>query len=206
MGRERALSVSFGTWWSWLGEHFSLRLLLWAQRTIPRVTGAFDSLNQHVAGHPKHLLEGYTAPGVSRIGNDELLTLPMDVLIPAAMEHQIRADNAPYTSAQLTVEAANGPTTREADQFLNERGTIIVPDILANAGGVVVSYLEWVQNLQSFYWEEDEINSRLKSIMTRSFKEVWEFGTEHGVPLRLAATMLAVKRVADAVTTRGVFP
>lgn len=164
------------------------------------------SLNQHVARHPKRLLEGYESPGTVTIDNEELLTLPVNVLIPAAMEHQIRTDNAPYISAQVVVEAANGPTTREADQILNEQGTIVVPDILANAGGVVVSYLEWVQNLQSFFWEEAEINRTLKSIMTRSFKEVWDFGKEHGVPLRLAATMLAVQKVAEAVKTRGVFP
>jgi glutamate dehydrogenase (NAD(P)+) len=164
------------------------------------------SLNQHVARHPLHLLEGYESPGTVRIDNEELLTLPVHVLIPAAMEHQIRADNAPYISAQVIVEAANGPTTRDADEILNERGTTVVPDILANAGGVVVSYLEWVQNLQSFFWEEAEINRTLESIMTRSFKEVWEFGDAQRVPLRLAASMLAVKKVADAIATRGVFP
>jgi len=164
------------------------------------------ALNEHVARHPRHLLEGYAAPGVTTIGNAELLTLPVNVLIPAAMEHQIRADNAPDISAEVIVEAANGPTTREADEILNEQGAIVVPDILANAGGVVVSYLEWVQNLQSFFWEEDEINRKLQSIMTRSFAEVWDLGRTRDVPLRMAATMQAVKKVADAVTTRGVFP
>lgn len=164
------------------------------------------SLNQHVANHPKHLLEGYESPGTVNIDNQELLTLPVDVLIPAAMEHQIRADNAADIQAQVIVEAANGPTTREADHILNERGVTVVPDILANAGGVVVSYLEWVQDLQSFFWEETEINRLLKTFMTRSFKEVWEFGNAERVPLRLASSMLAVKKVADAVTMRGVFP
>lgn len=163
-------------------------------------------LNEHVAAHPRHLLEGYEAPGVEPIDNEELLTLPVDVLIPAAMEHQIRADNASYVSAPVIVEAANGPTTREGDEILNARGAVVVPDILANAGGVVVSYLEWVQNLQNFFWEEAEINRTLESIMTRSFNEVWEFGNAQAVPLRLAASMLAVKKVADAITTRGVFP
>ncbi|HSJ59360.1 MAG TPA: Glu/Leu/Phe/Val dehydrogenase [Anaerolineae bacterium] len=164
------------------------------------------SLNEHVAAHPKHLLDGYLSPGTSRIDNDELLILPVDVLVPAALEHQIHAGNAPYVQARVIVEGANGPTTPEADEILEERGTIVVPDILANAGGVVVSYLEWVQNLQSLFWEEDEINRELASIMTRSFAEVWELAHAEQVPLRLAASMLAVKKVADAITMRGVFP
>jgi glutamate dehydrogenase (NAD(P)+) len=163
-------------------------------------------INQHVATHPEHLLEGYQAPGVAQITNDELLTSDVDVLIPAALEHQIRADNAPYIRARFIVEAANGPTTREADDILNERGVLVVPDILANAGGVVVSYFEWVQDLQCFFWEEDQVNSNLERIMVRSFKEVWELSHSQNVPLRLGAYMLAVGRVASAIQTRGIFP
>jgi glutamate dehydrogenase (NAD(P)+) len=130
----------------------------------------------------------------------------VDVLIPAALEHQIRADNAPDVRAKMIVEAANGPTTREADEILNDRGVIVVPDILANAGGVVVSYFEWVQDLQCFFWDEDEVNQNLKRIMVRSFKEVWDFCQEQEAPLRLGAYMLAVDRVAGAVRARGIFP
>jgi glutamate dehydrogenase (NAD(P)+) len=164
------------------------------------------SINQHVAAHPQHLLEGYKARGVARVDNDELLTCRVDVLIPAALEHQIRADNAPFIQAKMIVEGANGPTTREADELLSTRGIIVVPDILANAGGVVVSYFEWVQDLQCFFWDEAEVNKNLKRILTRSFKEVWDYSREQNVSLRLGAYMLAVGRVAGAIGARGVFP
>jgi glutamate dehydrogenase/leucine dehydrogenase len=164
------------------------------------------SLNHHVATQPRHLLAGYSAPGLERISNEELLLSQVDVLIPAAMEHQIREDNAPSIQASLIVEGANGPTTREADAILNDRGVIVVPDILANAGGVAVSYLEWVQDLQSFFWREDEVNQALETIMVRSFQEVWDMSHEKQVPLRLGASMLAISKVADAVQLRGIFP
>ena len=106
----------------------------------------------------------------------------------------------------MIVEGANGPTTREADDILSDRGIVVVPDILANAGGVVVSYFEWVQDLQYFFWDEEEVNRNLRRIMIRSFKEVWQFSREQKVPLRLGAYMLAVGRVASAVRARGVFP
>jgi glutamate dehydrogenase (NAD(P)+) len=106
----------------------------------------------------------------------------------------------------MIVEGANGPTTRDADQILQSRGVIVVPDILANAGGVVCSYFEWVQDLQCYFWDEAEVNSNLKRILVRSFKEVWDFSQENDVPLRLGAYMLAVERVAGAVESRGVFP
>jgi glutamate dehydrogenase (NAD(P)+) len=164
------------------------------------------SLNRHVAGHPKYLLEGYQAPGVERITNEELLGADVDVLIPAALEHAIRADNAYRIRAGMIIEGANGPTTPEADEILNERGIVVVPDILANAGGVIVSYFEWVQDLQNFFWEEEEVNRKLEQIMVRSFREVWDFSQERFVPLRLGANMLAVSRVASAVQARGIFP
>jgi glutamate dehydrogenase (NAD(P)+) len=164
------------------------------------------SINQHVAAHPRRLLEGYQAPGTENISNDELLTSDVDVLIPAALEHQIRADNAPDVRAKIIVEAANGPTTLEADQILDDQGVTVVPDILANAGGVVVSYFEWVQDLQCFFWDENEVNQNLKRIMVRSFKEVWDFSQEQAVSLRMGAYMLAVDRVAGAVHARGIFP
>jgi glutamate dehydrogenase (NAD(P)+) len=164
------------------------------------------SINRHVSAHPERLLEGYEAPGVEEISNQELLVSDVDVLVPAALEHQIHADNAPSIRAKMIVEAANGPTTREADKVLNDRGIIVVPDILANAGGVVVSYFEWVQDLQCFFWEEAEVNSNLERIMVRSFKEVWDFSQAQQVPLRLGAYMLAVDKVANVLQARGVFP
>jgi glutamate dehydrogenase (NAD(P)+) len=163
-------------------------------------------VNKHVTAHPRRLLEGYEAPGVEKITNDELLVSDVDVLIPAALEHQIRADNASQVRASVIVEAANGPTTREADEILSDRGTTVVPDILANAGGVVVSYFEWVQDLQCFFWDENEVNHNLERVMVRSFKEVWDFAKEQDVSLRLGAYMLAVNRVASAVRVRGIFP
>lgn len=164
------------------------------------------AINQHVATHPQCLLEGYEAPFVEKINNHDLLTSEVDVLIPAALEHQIHADNAPYIRAKMIVEAANGPTTPEADEVLNDRNIIVVPDILANAGGVVVSYFEWVQDLQYFFWDEAEVNRNLKRIMVHSFKNVWNFSREKKVPLRLGAYMLAMDKVAHAVRSRGVFP
>ena len=163
-------------------------------------------INRHITNHPQRLLEGYAAPGVEKINNEELLISDTDVLIPAALEHQIRVDNAPYVQAKMIVEGANGPTTREADEILHARGVTIVPDILANAGGVVVSYFEWVQDLQCFFWDEEEVNRNLKRIMVRSFKEVWDFSQREEVSMRLGAYMLAVDRVAGAVQARGIFP
>ena len=164
------------------------------------------SLNRHVASHPHRLIEGYEAPGVEEISNDELLLCDVDVLIPSALEHQIRADNAPHVRAKMIVEGANGPTTPEADEILRDRGIIVVPDILANAGGVVVSYFEWVQDLQYFFWEEEEVHRNLERIMVHSFDRVWGYSQEQNVSLRLGAYMLAVDKVAEAVRSRGVFP
>jgi glutamate dehydrogenase (NAD(P)+) len=164
------------------------------------------SLNQYVAHHPGHLIAGYAAPGVEKITNAELLTSHVDVLIPAALEHQIHAGNAAYIAAKMVVEGANGPTTPEADKILQDRGVVVVPDILANAGGVIVSYFEWVQDLQFFFWEEEEVNRNLERLMVRSFSNVWDFSQEQHVPLRLGAYMLAVDKVAKAVHDRGIFP
>jgi len=163
-------------------------------------------LDRHVASHPKRLLAGYTAPGVEIVTNEELLECDVDVLIPAALEHQIRGDNAARIRARFIVEGANGPTTREADAILNDRGVVVVPDILANAGGVAVSYLEWVQDLQNFFWNEDEVNRQLQAIMIQSFRDVWDFSQAHDVPMRLGAYMVAVDKVADALQARGIWP
>jgi glutamate dehydrogenase (NAD(P)+) len=165
-----------------------------------------SGVSRHVADHPRRLLEGYEAPGVESISNQELLTSDVDVLIPAALEHQIHADNAPHVRAKMIIEAANGPTTTEADEILDDRGILVVPDILANAGGVVVSYFEWVQDMQCFFWEEAEVNRHLERIMVQSFERVWELSQRRQVPMRLGAYMLAVNEVADAVYTRGIFP
>ncbi|MCJ7557860.1 MAG: glutamate dehydrogenase, partial [Gammaproteobacteria bacterium] len=159
-----------------------------------------------VAAHRGYLLKEHQTPGVESISNDELLTCDVDVLIPAALEHQIRADNAAAIRAGVIIEGANGPTTREADDILRDRDIIVVPDILANAGGVVVSYLEWVQNLQRFFWEEADVNLQLERRMIRGFDEVWDYGQEKQVSLRLGAYMLAMHRVATAIGVRGIFP
>jgi len=163
-------------------------------------------VSRHVAVHPQRVLEGYGAPGVTSVSNQELLTCDVDLLIPAALENQICAGNAPYIQAKMIVEAANGPTTPEADEILNERGIVVVPDILANAGGVVVSYFEWVQDMQCFFWEEAEVNRHLERIMVEGFERVWEISQRRHVPMRLGAYMLAVNDVANAVHTRGIFP
>jgi len=135
-----------------------------------------------------------------------LLELPVDILVPAAMEGQVTGKNAARVRAQLIVEGANGPITPEADAILNDNGIAVIPDILANAGGVVVSYFEWVQDLQSFFWEEDEVNVKMHRIMTRAFNEVQAIQEREGVTMREAANMLGVRRVVEAVETRGIFP
>lgn len=154
----------------------------------------------------KNILQGYWEDGLSVITNKELLTLDVDILIPAALENQITEDIATETGAKIIVEAANGPTTNAADKILEERNIILVPDILANAGGVVVSYFEWVQNEQSFMWDEDYINSNLEKVMKKSFEEVWQVHKEKNVTLRMAAYMVALERVAKAKKIRGIFP
>jgi glutamate dehydrogenase/leucine dehydrogenase len=153
-----------------------------------------------------NLLKDYKKEGIKHISNQELLTLDTDILIPAALANQINKDNAPQIKARLIVEGANGPTTVEADEILNKKGVIIVPDILANAGGVTVSYFEWVQNLQNFYWQEDEINSKLNVIMCKAFESVYEIHKEKNVPLRSCAYVLALKKLAAVKKIRGVFP
>jgi len=145
------------------------------------------------------------APG-DHITNDDLLALPVDVLIPAALEGQVHGRNADHVAAKLIVEGANGPLTPEADRILAEKGVLVVPDILANSGGVIVSYFEWVQDLQSFFWEEDEVNQRLHRLMTRSFRDVLAVSENEGASMREAAYMLGVRRVVEAVQARGIYP
>ena len=135
-----------------------------------------------------------------------LLAAECDVLIPAALEQQLTAANAERVRARLVVEGANGPTTPEADQILAERGVRVVPDILANAGGVVVSYFEWVQDLQSFFWTEEEINDRLERLMVRAYREVAATAAERGVDLRTGALIRAIERVTEAIMILGIYP
>lgn len=130
----------------------------------------------------------------------------VDVLIPAAMENQITPENAGDIEAKVIVEGANGPTTPKADEILIDRGIPVVPDILANAGGVMVSYFEWVQDLQAFLWTEKEVNERLKDLMLKSYDDVLEIQQKEKVDLRTAAYILAVKRIAKAIELRGLFP
>jgi len=136
----------------------------------------------------------------------ELLGLECDILVPAALEGDLRADNAASVKARIIVEGANGPTTTEADRILHDNGRFVVPDILANAGGVIVSYFEWVQGLQSFFWSEEEVNSRLQEIMDNAFQEVLEVSQREKVNMRDAAYMVAIDRLARAITIRGTFP
>jgi glutamate dehydrogenase (NAD(P)+) len=140
------------------------------------------------------------------ISNDEVLTLPCEVLIPAALGGQLTSANAGAIQARLIVEGANGPTTTEADRLLRDRGVFIIPDILANAGGVIVSYFEWVQDLQFFFWKEDEVNSRLRDILTQAFQRTLSLARQQGADLRTAALMEAVTRVARATKLRGIYP
>jgi len=149
-------------------------------------------------------LEGY--PGADEITNEELLTLDCDILVPAALGGQITKDNAPDVKASMIVEGANGPLTNEADKILNERGAFIIPDILANAGGVVVSYFEWVQDIQAFFWHEKEINDKLRSIISNAYKSVRGLAKEKNVSNRMAALMLGIGRVAECAKIRGLRP
>jgi glutamate dehydrogenase/leucine dehydrogenase len=145
-------------------------------------------------------------PGASRISNDELLTMKCDILIPAALENVITLHNAEAVKARIVAEAANGPTTPHADEILARRGITVLPDILANAGGVTGSYFEWVQNQEGLLWDSDEVDQRLQKIMVRGFNEMLETMRKHHVPPRAGAMILAVGRVAEATLVRGLFP
>lgn len=145
-------------------------------------------------------------PGADTVSNEALLELPCEVLVPSALEGQINADNAPKLRTRLIVEGANGPVTPGADDILASRNITIIPDILANAGGVIVSYFEWVQGLQQFFWTEEEVNQNLERIMVRSFGQVLQVAGERNVSLRTAALIRAIDRVADALFTRGIYP
>ena len=144
--------------------------------------------------------------GGEPVTGEDLLALECDVLVPAALEGVITEHNADRVQARIVVEAANGPTTTEADEILHDRRIQVVPDILANAGGVAVSYFEWVQDIQAFFWTADEVNARLRRVMEDAYVDVLELAEERKVTMRRAATVLGVSRVAEAHTTRGLFP
>jgi glutamate dehydrogenase (NAD(P)+) len=158
----------------------------------------------------KHLKTGADSvvgyPGTDTITNEQLLELDVDVLVPAALEGVINEENAHRIKAKFVVEGANGPTTPDADAILEDRNVVVVPDILANSGGVAVSYFEWVQDLQAYFWSEDEVNDRLKVLMESAYDGVSALAAERGVSLRTAAQMIGVGRVADAHRTRGLYP
>jgi len=145
-------------------------------------------------------------PEADTITNEDLLELDCDILVPAALEEALHAGNADRVKARVIVEGANGPTTPEADAIFYDKGIFVAPDILANAGGVTVSYFEWVQDLQSFFWSEDEVNNNLEQIMVRSFGDVLAISKERDVSMRTAAYILAIDRVATATVLRGVYP
>ncbi|NCB16825.1 Glu/Leu/Phe/Val dehydrogenase [Aminivibrio sp.] len=162
---------------------------------------AFD----HVSNHPKRLLEGFTCDGCQKLDLPEVLFLDCDILIPAALEGVINGKNADKVKAKYIVEAANGPITPEGDAILDEKGILVVPDFLANSGGVIGSYFEWAQDLGGFFWSEEEYNDRLIRIMKDNFQRVWTYAKDKNVKMRRAAFMAAIQRVADAVRMRGVF-
>ena len=163
---------------------------------------------RYVRSQPRALLlkEYKRKRGDETVTNEEVLALDVDVLVPAALENQIHKDNADNVKAQIIVEGANGPITRQGNDILAEKKVYIVPDILANSGGVVVSYFEWVQSIYSFFWGVDEVNENLKKIMVKSFTEVWDTSKKENVTMRDAAFILAMKKIAKAVEMRGIFP
>ena len=149
-------------------------------------------------------VEGF--PGTEPISSTAVLEVPCEILIPAALENQITLQNAEKVKARIVAEAANGPTTPDADLVLHNRGIMVIPDVLANAGGVTVSYFEWVQDLQELFWDEDDVNRRLERVMTKAFADVHAMSIKHNVELRTGAYILAIDRVADATRTRGIWP
>jgi glutamate dehydrogenase/leucine dehydrogenase len=158
--------------------------------------------------HRHFLQQGTIAdfPGCDRITNEELLALPCDILVPAALENVIHRENASRVRAKILAEGANGPVTPIADEILKDKGVFVIPDILANAGGVTVSYFEWVQDLQNYFWNEAEINNRLRQLMVSAFKKVMTIADEHRVDNRTAALMLGIGRVVEALQLRGLYP
>lgn len=160
------------------------------------------AIRTYLSDKTKALID-YVSDDVKHISNDEVITCCCDVLIPAALENQITGENAAGVQAKVIIEAANGPTTVEADKILEEKGIVVVPDILANAGGVVVSYFEWVQNIQSMAWDLDEVNRTLKKIMNKAYDEVDAMSRDNKVTMRMGAYMVAINRICTAGKMRG---
>lgn len=181
---------------------------------VSDISGAFycesgidiPKLLEYVKTSPRHLIKGYEQDGLTEIDNYGLLTAKVDFLVLAAMENQITGEVAKAVQARIVVEGANGPTTYEGNKVLVERGITAVPDILTNCGGVVVSYFEWVQNMQHMAWDIDTVNSNLERIMVNSFNEVYNTAKEKGIPMRDAAYIVAMNRLVTAQKVRGIFP
>jgi glutamate dehydrogenase (NAD(P)+) len=171
--------------------------------TIYREAGLdVPALLAHVAQHGS--VAGYEQ--AEKIADDTFWGVPCDILIPAALEQQITEDNAGRIQAKMVIEGANGPTTPQADDILHDRGILVLPDVIANAGGVTVSYFEWVQDFSSFFWSEDEINARLVKIMQDAFAAVWAVADANKVSLRTATFIVACKRILHARDLRGLYP
>ncbi len=171
--------------------------------------GLYDPNGIDVAAAIAHKAETGELQGLRNteaITNEELVVLDCDLLVPCALEQVITGANGHLVQARIVAEGANGPVTPAADEILDERGILVLPDVLANAGGVVVSYFEWVQGLQEYFWKEAEVNHRLNEIVSRAFDETWQVAQERKTPMRLAAYGLGVQRVAEALTTRGLYP
>jgi glutamate dehydrogenase (NAD(P)+) len=195
-----------GGWAAILGHEMGMKIV-----AVSDVSGALynpnglniPAINEHVQKHPKRIIEGYREDGAAAITNNELLELPVLVLIPAALENVITAENAGRIKAKIVAELANGPTTPEADEIMFKNGVYVIPDFLCNAGGVTVSYFEQVQNAYNFYWTLQEVQTRLEEKMTTAFRAVHAMAQSHHTHNRLGAYLVAVKRVADAVAMRG---
>jgi glutamate dehydrogenase (NAD(P)+) len=164
------------------------------------------AISEFLVKNNDKLLKDYDNGNTTHISNEELLVCDCEILIPAALENQINSNNVDKIRAKIIVEAANGPTTVDADKILNSKGVCIVPDILANAGGVVVSYFEWVQNIQFLTWDEEEVNQMLEKIMIRAFNEVWDKSQQYKTSIRMGAYIVALNRVVKANKIRGIFP
>jgi len=187
------------------GQQMGIRVV-----AVSDISGAIynpDGLNVEAVAKwvdDNRFLEGY--PDADFLEGDKIFSLPVDVLVPAAVQNVIRADNAPGIQAKIIIEGANGPTTIEADDILKEKEVLIIPDILANAGGVTVSYFEWVQDVQKYFWTENEVVARLREIMTRAFSDVHNISLSENVDMRSAALIKGIRKVADAKLVRGIFP
>ena len=204
MSRSRASATSAASWRS-----SSTRRARSSSRSPTRAAGIYNPKGIDVPAalafkQETGALRGFR--GADAITNDELILLDCDVLAPCALEQVITADNAAKVKAKIVVEGANGPTTPAADDILEDMGVLILPDVLANAGGVVVSYFEWVQGLQEYFWKEDEVNLKLRDIVGRAFEETWALREQRQTSMRMAAYGAAVTRVAEATTTRGLYP